>query len=61
MVFLLLALNIFHTFSSVSIVDFEQAYVSWGNPKKLNYFNQGWSGLVFDIYSIVIMISRSIY
>ena len=29
LVFLLLTLNIFHTFSSVSIVDFEQVDVSW--------------------------------
>ena len=28
--FLLLTLNIFYTFSSVSIVDFEQVTVSWG-------------------------------
>ena len=27
--FLLLTLNIFHTFSSVSIVDFEQVNVGW--------------------------------
>ena len=29
MVFLLLTLNIFHTFSKVSIVEFEQVNVSW--------------------------------
>ena len=28
-VFLMLTLNIFHTFSSVSIVDFEQVNISW--------------------------------
>ena len=30
LVFLLLTLNIFHTFSSVSIADFEQVNISWG-------------------------------
>ena len=29
LVFLLLTLNIFHTFFSVSIVDFEQIIISW--------------------------------
>ena len=29
LVFLLLTLNIFHTFSSISIVDFERINVSW--------------------------------
>ena len=29
---MILTLNIFHTFSSVSIVDFEQANVSWLLP-----------------------------
>ena len=29
LVFLLVTLNIFHTFSSISIVDFEQVNVSW--------------------------------
>ena len=31
LVFLLLPLNIFHTFSAVSIVDFEQASISWAS------------------------------
>ena len=49
--FLLLTLNIFHTFSSVSIVDFEQANVSWickilpfyfvGNHSLLNFTGNG--------------------
>ena len=34
LVFLLLTLNIFHTFFSVSIVDFEQANVSWNRLSK---------------------------
>ena len=29
LVFLLLTLNIFHTFSSLPIVEFEQVYVNW--------------------------------
>ena len=29
LVFLLLTMNIFHTFFSVSVVDFEQVNVSW--------------------------------
>ena len=32
LVFLLLTLNIFHTFSSAFIVDFEQVNVSWDIP-----------------------------
>ena len=38
LVFLLLILNIFYTsFSSVSIVNFEQVNVSWDTPLKLLY------------------------
>ena len=37
LVFLILTLNLFHFFPSVSTVEFEQIHVSWGELKKL-YF-----------------------
>ena len=34
LVFLLLPLDILHTFSSVSVADFQQVHVSWVKPPK---------------------------
>ena len=39
LVFLLLTLNIFHTFHVVSVIDFEQANVSWLQSILYNHFN----------------------
>ena len=37
LVFLLLCLNLFHTFFSISIADFEQVNVSWVKMSSLSF------------------------
>ena len=49
MVFLLLTLNIFHTFSSVSVADFSRAFPSFeSKPKSRRY----WSILLYSLIKI---------
>ena len=51
LVFLLVTLNIFHSFFSVSIVDFEEVNISWVSSVK---DHRDWLNITFDKFTVAV-------